>query len=238
MLNIAICDDNPAVCNLIEDFIYNIKKKSTECDVYQDGNELIYAYKKNKERYDIIFLDIEMNELDGIKTATLIREIDEHVIIVFITNHTKYMKESFKCLPFRFMEKPIQFSEFDEVFNDALKKLSKKRKTITFLQNKTRVRLYCDDIIYCESQTHWIKIHTVNCTYTIRKSMSALLDMLDSDVFYRTHNSYIINFKYVKSISSSEVELNHCTEPIPISRQNKKNIMTEFTIFVERSLNV
>ncbi len=62
MFNIAICDDNVEVCNTIEDFVYEIKPNNVECDVYQDGKELVYAYEKNKERYDIIFLDIEMNE--------------------------------------------------------------------------------------------------------------------------------------------------------------------------------
>lgn len=238
MFKIAICDDNLAACNTIEDFIYKIKPCNIECDVYQDGQELVYAYEKNKERYDIIFLDIEMNELDGIKAAALIREMDEHVIIVFITNHSKYMKDSFKCLPFRFIEKPIQFDEFREVFNDASKKLSKKRKTLAFTENKTKIRLYCDDIIYCESQAHWIKIHTKDHTYKICKSMPALLDMLDRDILYRTHNSYIINFKYVKSIDGNEVELYHCDEKIPISRQYKKNIITEFTNFTERELYV
>ena len=62
MFKIAICDDNVEVCNTIEDFVYEIKPKNVESDVYQDGKELVYAYEKNKERYDIIFLDIEMNE--------------------------------------------------------------------------------------------------------------------------------------------------------------------------------
>ena len=238
MVKIAICYDNLTMCNTIEDFVYKIKQYNTECDVYQDGQELIYAYEKNKERYDIIFLDIEMTKLDGIKTASLIREIDERVIIVFITNHTKYMKDCFKCLPFRFMEKPIKFDEFNEVFGDATKKLYRNKKTITFTENKAKVRLYCNDIIYCESQAHWIKIHTRDCTYKICKSMSSLLDMLDRNILCRTHNSYIINFKYVKTIEGNEVKLYHCEETIPISRQYKKGVITEFTNFTEKELYV
>ena len=78
------------------------------------------------------------------------------------------------------MEKPIQFDESREVFNDASKKLSKKRKTITFTENKTKVRLYCDDIIYCESQAHWIKIHTKDHTYKICKSMPPAFSIMTS----------------------------------------------------------
>lgn len=238
MFKIAICDDDIEVCNTIEEFVYKIKPNNIECDVYQEGQKLAYAYVENKERYDIIFLDIEMKELDGIKTASLIRELDEHVIIVFITNHTKYMKDSFKCLPFRFMEKPIQFDDFSEVFGDAYKKLSKKRKTLLFTENKTKVRLYCDDIIYCESQAHWIKIHTKDHIYKICRSMSAFLEMLDSDFFLRIHNSYIINFKYVKTIDGNGVKLYHCDEIIPISRQYKKDFINEFTTFTEKELYV
>lgn len=86
MVKIAICDDNLTMCNTIEDFVYMIKQYNTECDVYQDGQELIYAYEKNKERYDIIFLDIEMNELDGIKAASLMT-----ILIKFANQCQRYL---------------------------------------------------------------------------------------------------------------------------------------------------
>ena len=97
-----------------------------------------------------------MGKLNGIETANIIREFDEHVIIVFVASYPDYMKESFQCQPFRFIGKPLDYEELKKVFSDICQKLSRKRKVFTFTENKAKVRLYCDDILYFESQGHWV----------------------------------------------------------------------------------
>ncbi len=237
-MKIAICDDNVNHINIIENYIDKFKKTSVECDAYTSGEKLVYAYREKKERYDVIFLDMEMEQLNGIETANLIKEIDEHVIIIFVTSHSEYMKDSFKCQPFRFIEKPVDFDELKSAFEDVCKKLSKKRKVVAFSENKKKVRLFCDDIIYCESQAHCIWIHTKSETYKICKSLSDLHEQLDQEMLYRVHKSFIINFHYIKSIKETDVELYHGDKLIPISRSYKKKTLEEYTNFVERNLYV
>ncbi len=81
IVNIAICDDNIEHINILEKYLFEISNIKIECDAYQSGESLVNAYKKNIERYDVVFLDMEMEELNGIETANLIREFDEHTII-------------------------------------------------------------------------------------------------------------------------------------------------------------
>ncbi len=237
-MKIAICDDSINDVNIIENYIDKFNKTYAECDAYKSGEELVHTYKNKNERYDVIFLDMEMEQLNGIETANRIREIDEHVIIVFVTSYTEYMRESFKCSPFRFLVKPVDDEEFKIVFYDICKKLSKQRKVFAFTENKTKVRLYCDDIIFCESQDHWIWIHTKDDTYKICKTLSELHDMLDKELFCRVHKSFVINFHYVKSIKEKYVQLYHYDAPIPISRTYKKKMIEEYTNFVERDLYI
>lgn len=237
-MRIAICDDNMNYINIIEDYIDKFKKTAVECDAYISGEELVYAYRENEERYDVIFLDMEMEQLNGIETANHIREFDEHVIIVFVTSHTEYMRDSFKCAPFRFLVKPVDDEEFETVFYDINKKLSKQRKVFAFTENKAKVRLYCDDIIFCESQDHWIWIHTKEKTYKICKSLTELHSQLDKEMFCRVHKSFIINLLYVKTIKDNDAELYHCDKPIPISRSYKKEVLAEYTNFLERDFRV
>lgn len=125
ILNIAICDDNTEHINILEKYLFEISNIKIECDVYQSGESLIDAYKNNVERYDVVLLDMEMEELNGIETANLIREFDEHIIIIFVTSHSEYMKESFQCQPFRFIEKPLDYDELKKIFYDIKDKLSK-----------------------------------------------------------------------------------------------------------------
>lgn len=237
-MRIAICDDNIEHANIIEDYICQFRKTFAECDVYQNGEKLISAFCDRGEQYDVIFLDMEMEQLNGIETANCIREVDEHIIIVFVTSHTEYMRESFKCAPFRFLVKPVDCKEFEEVFYDISKKLSKQRKVFAFADNKAKIRLYCDDIIYCESQDHWIWIYTKERRYRLCKSLTELYSQLDKEMFCRIHKSFVINFLYVKSIKDNNVLLYHCENPVTISRSYRKTVLEEYTNFLERDFRV
>lgn len=237
-MRIAICDNDINYVNLLEDDIEECRKTDVECDAFPSGEELVRMYCAGNERYDVIFLDMEMEQLNGIETANRIREIDEYVIIVFITSHTEYMRESFRCAPFRFLVKPVDKEEFCSVFKDIEKKLSKQRKVFTFTENKTRIRLYCDDILYCESRDHWILIHTKDATYRICKSLSDLQAQLDKESFFRVHKSYLVNFRHLKSIKENDIRLYHCEETIPISRTYKKDVLLAYTNFMERDFSL
>ncbi len=137
-MNVAICDDNLKDIVIIEKYLDRISKSKIECDVFQSGEELILAYKRNKARYDVVFLDMEMCQLNGIETANYLREIDEYMIIIFVTIHTEYMRESFKCAPFRFLVKPVEFDEMQTVFNDIQKNSLKNVRCLLFRKIELR----------------------------------------------------------------------------------------------------
>lgn len=238
IVNIAICDDNTKHISILEKYLFEISNIKIECDAYQSGESLVNAYKNSIERYDVVFLDMEMKELNGIETANLIREFDEHIIIVFVTSHSEYMKESFQCQPFRFIEKPLDYDELKKVFFDIKDKLSKKRKVFSFTENKTKVRLFCDDILYCESQAHWVWINTKDKSYKICKTLSDLYEQLDKEMMFQVHKSFIVNFNYIFTIKESSIQLYHCDKLIPIGRSYKKAFLEEYTNFTERNLYV
>lgn len=237
-MKIAVCDNNAMCINTIQTYLNTISKSHIECDVYFCGEKLISAYRMDAKRYDVIFIDIKMEKLNGIETVNLIRELDEHVIIVIITGNTEYMQKSFKCAPFLFLIKPVDFEEFRTVFYDICQKLSKRRKVFTFNENKAKIRLYCDDIIYCESKDHWTWIYTKEKHYKIYKSLTDIYGLLDQEMLYRVHKSFIINFLYIKYIKGNMVTLYHCDKTIPISRSYRKKILEEYTDFIERNLYV
>ena len=140
-MKIAICDDDMNCINKIENYIEKIDRNNAECDAYQNGERLVQAFKTGAEQYDVIFLDMEMEKLNGIETANLIREVDEHVIIVFVTSHTEYMRESFKCAPFRFLVKPVDPAEFKTVFYDIGKSYPNRERFLHL--RKTKPKYVC-----------------------------------------------------------------------------------------------
>ena len=237
-MNIAICDDDLQHVNSLKESLSEMSGKKIKFEVYENGEDLSAEYKCGEKKHDVIFLDMEMREMSGIETAIKIRENDEYVIIIFVTSHTEYMQESFKCSPFRFLVKPLDTAELKAVFDDVCEKLSKKKIYISFSENKSIFRICCEDIIYCESQNHFVFLHTKDKTYKICKSLTDLHKQLDNELLYRVHSSFIVNFHYVKSIKNNTIELYHCDKNIPISRTYKKNVFSDYTQFVERDFNV
>lgn len=235
IVQIAICDDNREYLNVAEDYFNKLTDNKFDYDVFECGEDLLNMYETEKANYDAIFLDMEMKDLDGIETANIIREKDKHVIIVFVTSHTKYMKDSFKCSPFRFLVKPLEWEEFKTVFDEVCLKVRNERTTFVFTEKRNSIRLFCDDIVYFESQSHWIWIHTKEKTYKICKSFSHLDSKLDKNTFCRIHKSFIVNLGHIKEITNNDVVLHNYNKSIPVSRSYKKTLIDEFLKFAERN---
>ena len=109
MINVAICDDDVATTGNLETMLQEIAKRNfvqTEMEVFWDGKKLIKAIE-NGTYFDIVFLDIEMGQEDGITVARRIRETDKSALIVYVTSHESYIQESFEVRPFRFLVKPV-----------------------------------------------------------------------------------------------------------------------------------
>ena len=107
MINVAICDDDVATTGNLETMLQEIAKRNfvqTEMEVFWDGKKLIKAIE-NGTYFDIVFLDIEMGQEDGITVARRIRETDKSALIVYVTSHESYIQESFEVRPFRFLVK-------------------------------------------------------------------------------------------------------------------------------------
>lgn len=130
-LNIAICDDNQEYINILEKYILDKNEPEVSCDAFYSGEELVKMYNMGEGNYDVIFLDMEMNILNGIETANIIRKMDKHVIIVFVTSHTKYMQACFECSPFRFLIKPVS-NLYTYSFRQFRNNFTLQRNTIIF----------------------------------------------------------------------------------------------------------
>ena len=233
-MNIAICDDSTEYTNIMETYLESMKIPGLDIDVFYSGEELVKSYENNGAVFDAVFLDMEMGELDGIETANRIRQIDKHVIIVFVTSHTKYMLRSFECSPFRFLVKPVEFDEVEKVMTDVLKKLSEERTTFVFTENRNKIRLFCDDIIYFECQAHYIKICTKDNSHKILRTMTELMESIDKNMFLQVHKSFIVNLNLIREIRESEIVMYNTEQIIPISRSYKKQVAEAFINFKER----
>lgn len=221
-MRFAICDDDIHYMNELESYFDNCEAWQIEAEPYESGEALIAAYRDCGYRYDALFIDMEMEGLNGIETAKAIRSIDERVIIIFVTSYEEYAIESFQCSPLRFLTKPLKTEKLDEALGAIHHLLTQKRETITFHENKSYVRLYCDEIIYCECSRNNMILHTKEGTHQVRMTLTEAEKALTSGMFCRCHKGFLVNLGYIKKIVGQTIILYHCGDVLPIGRAYKQ----------------
>ena len=206
-LNIAICDDEKAIREQINELIKK-EKAGIGIDLYETGDALLAADKK----FDIVFLDIQMEGTDGIETAKKLRERDEDTILIFITGIREYVFQAFDVAAFHYLLKPVEEDKFHEVFHRAERELEKrksKRRETVFIKTRNRsFSLEKDSILYIESRGKKVEIHTKGETIEAYASMNELEAQLGEGLF-RCHRGYLVNMAYVAEYDSESITLNN-----------------------------
>lgn len=195
---VGICDDEAIIRKeLIRLFEYfkDSNLMDLELICFSSGEELLDC----KKTIDILFLDIQMKGMNGLKTAEKIRENDESMIIIFLTGFQGYMQEGYKVKAFRYLLKPVGEQEFNSTLTDAVNDITKNFKAIMDLDGEIRfVKLR--DIIYIESIGRNTVVRTKKGYYECSTTMNEWEDILDTGNFFRVHKAYIVNMEFIDEI--------------------------------------
>lgn len=190
-----------------------------------------------KNKPDIILMDIDLNgEKSGLELAEEIK--GQSIPTIFITSHdNQYSHKKAKEIGMiGFLVKPLSkitlLSVFDLFFNQIKQQRKNQQLDIGVFENSLLIKrggLYhkvnTDDIIHISSDMEYATIYTTQGKFIFRESLKKLSEQLDQEKFFRTHQSHIINFSYLKSIDSSEsVAILTNDVQVPISRRNKKTL--------------
>ena len=235
MLRIAVCDDD---INDLKKAVSYLKKflsdNDTEYSVVQfsDGTQLL----ESSDRYDILFLDIEMKHSNGINVAETLRSRNIDTPIVYITSYTDYWRRAFKVHAFGFITKPFDGKDFEEVLNDYFKSFTKNSESrITLNTSEGAVCFDPDEIIYfyVKSKRN-IELYTMNGRYLIRENLSDIYERLDKHRFYQPRRECIINLKNVRRLQNDYAILMVDGSILPLAQRRKDELMTLLTdVFTE-----
>ncbi len=241
MLKIAICDDNQFFCSEIETIILNnkqkINKQNITIDIFYSGEQL-YKHLKSSHKYDIIFLDIEMESLNGVEVGKKIRNdlLDDDTQIIYVSSNSSYAMQLFQNRPANFLIKPIDEKDIIEQLKKSIAYIDKNKLIFSFYSNKEYYNLSYKDIIYFESNNRKVIIHTLQKKYEIYSKLSDIMDNLPSLVFFKIHKSYVINYNFIKHIDYDSITLNSGLK-LPISQSQRKivrgsllNLRREFSM--------
>ena len=207
MIRIAIVDDEKVIREQIKKLI---EKKQTDCeiDTYGTGEDLLKA----DSVYDIIFLDIQMDGMNGIETARALRQKADNTVLIFITGVKEYVFDAFDVAAFHYLIKPIEEYKFSEVYNRAVLEVGKRtQQTNGQLFVKTRNRnatFNQSDILYIESRAKKVEIHTKTDTVEAYAAIGELEKQLVGS-FYRCHRGYLVNMAFIMEYGNDSITLNN-----------------------------
>ena len=239
MLNIAICDDESVIQSQIEQYIReafpeNQPAHALKLAGYSSGAELCAALDAGGY-FDLIFMDIEMEALDGITTGQLLREKYGHdsSLLIYISSHTKYHGRLFDVQPFQFIQKPIDHNEFTRKLKQAVRKIESGNEIFTVKQGRDYINIKKKDLICLETRKRNM-IVTVSGTEAIeyRGAFKDEAKKLDSAFFIQPHAAFIVNINHVASFHGKHMIMDNGSL-VPVSRQNTKVIKSAFMRKVE-----
>lgn len=218
---IATCDDEPQYCDQVEYYVTKLGenlKINLQCDKYTSGAELL---KNNFQQYQIIFLDIDMKDENGIDIAEKIRENNVKVEIIFLTALIQYAVDGYKVKAYRFLVKPIEYDDFVFQVKDLflrLNHLEKSRLVLTKEGQNYTVKI--EDILYVEVFNHNLTYHCTKYDITAPGIVRKIENRLKEHGFVRVHNSYLVNMKFIERVQSQSLILKDGTE-LQLARSKK-----------------
>lgn len=208
---VAICDDEPLHIDKIRSILLD-----EETDNYTKPANLLNAITAGK-RYDVLFLDIMMPEIDGISLARELRELDDDMLIVFITSKIEFMQTGYEVKAFRYLLKDQIDTGLPKIWKDIEKELLDRADTyFTYEFERKTYRYPCRDILYLESNLRRIILHTNRDTATLYGKLDDLA--IKYPMFVRIHKSFLVNRRHIRSISAGMVVLSN-GDVLPISRK-------------------
>ena len=237
MFRVAICDDEKYFRKSIEKYVRKYleeKEIAFEIDTFSSGSQLIELGIEIVQ-YSVIFLDINMDEMDGIITAQRIREYSSEIYIVFVTAYIKYSLEGYKVDAARYILKDN--INLDESIYECLDTIFKKMNYVvlrkTFKFNECEKTIPIERILYVESKLHRLEFHIMEnelVIYTMYGTLNTLEKEVQGMNFVRVHQSFLVNMKHIKSIGVSSVIMDNNQE-ITIPRARYKDVRKEFVLY-------
>ena len=224
MIRVAIVEDDNVYAENLQDYIRRYvseTKEAISCERFSDGVNFIDDYRGG---FDIVFMDIVMPHMDGLETAKRLRAANEDVCLIFITTLAKYAIRGYEVNALDFLVKPVEYDLFKIKLKKAVdhcRRNADRTLCISGIDGMRRVNY--SDIMFVESDKHYIVYRTVDGEIRARDTMRAVSKRLSDKGFAAIRNSTLVNLAHVSRFHGNEVTIGG--EVLPIARSAKKEFL-------------
>lgn len=231
MIKIAVVeDDKKASANLVGLIEEYIAQNNVQCEIveFASGISFLDQYKAD---FDIVFLDINMPNMDGIEVSRELRKADSHVIIIFVTDMAQYAIKGYEVSALDFIVKPVKLYGLSKALSKAITLVEEKdNRDLILKHNGTVYRIKISDILYIEVARHHLVYHTAVGDIEGWGALDSVEKSLPSGQFFRLHSAYIVALRYVVKVDGGDVILKDGTR-LKISRNRKNDFMAAIARF-------
>lgn len=216
-MHIAICDDDHAAIRLISSIVNAwaaAREITIQINTFPSAEAFLFRYADRKD-YDILLLDIEMGNVNGVSLAKEVRKNDREVQIIFITGFSDYIADGYDVEALQYLMKPLDQAKLFTTLDRAVEKLKKNTAALFFDLPDGMVRIPLYEIRYIEVRANYVTIHG-NTDISVKNTLSAMESKLDNN-FFRIGRSFLVNLKFIRRVTKTEVILSDGTT-IPLAR--------------------
>lgn len=204
-MRVAICDDEKPMQIALEkllDEYSKLRKIDISVDKFENGHDLIKTL--NEREYEIVFMDYQMDDIDGMETSRVIRSKNNENIIIFVSAYPEIAVDSYEVNTFRFIVKPINKEKLFKAIDDYLKSIDYDNLLILKTNDGTW-KIKMSDIIYAEASGKHTIIRTTQKILEIHIHLKKIEDQLPEEKFCRCQRAYIAGFSHIENHTNTEI---------------------------------
>lgn len=234
-MKVYICDDSKSDLLRLQHYLKKYAQNENiniEVEEFESARELFLAHNATKEKPVLIFLDIYMNQIDGIEAAKKLRKAGIKTSILFTTSSQEHAMEAFQVHADGYLHKPFDYEDFRHAMSKVSGQLHTEYKTVEIRVDRMSRKFRVRDICFAETDNHGVQIHCMDNVYRANITMEGMKELIGEEAsFVMCGRSYMINLAFVEDIDNEMIYMKD-KEMIPIPVRLRKQIKERYNRYM------
>lgn len=235
MIRVAVVDDQLPSRQLLHGYLSKFRAEHDQpliVEEFADGSDLVGHYSPS---FDVIFLDVQMDHLDGFAAARLVREVDPAVIIIFVTNMAQLAINGYEVNALSYLVKPVSYFAFSQEMLRAVQRIAQTRDDFVVVPVAgDLVRINLAKVVYIESVKHRLEIHTMDGNLSMVGTLREMADQLEPRGFVRINSFLLANLRHVLAYGNQAAIMSQGAQ-LPVSRSRRKELAAALATYSGRA---